>query len=232
MKSDIHHLIVSFKNGEAVPPIVVDRPVVLEIVQMLAGAEIGSLDDLIGHPLPGVFVWRRDEDKRNFLVAQAREIIAQAYMHASPDRGTIIIIEGIDTFTVEAANCLLKVFEEPPAGILFVLTAESAERILPTIQSRAVICIEDSPTHAIPDDLRQRIEDYCLGEEVPLITYLYMNKLERDQYIALLSTLLQHARDGRLRGIDRIEQIDRALTTIFTTNVNPRGVVDTIFLGE
>jgi DNA polymerase-3 subunit delta' len=38
----------------------------------------------------------------------------------------------------EAANALLKLLEEPPAGAHFVLTATDARRLLPTIRSRAV----------------------------------------------------------------------------------------------
>jgi DNA polymerase-3 subunit delta' len=38
----------------------------------------------------------------------------------------------------EAANALLKLLEEPPAGSLFVLTTVDPRRLLPTIRSRAV----------------------------------------------------------------------------------------------
>ncbi len=38
----------------------------------------------------------------------------------------------------EAANALLKLLEEPPAGSLFVLTTVEARRLLPTMRSRAV----------------------------------------------------------------------------------------------
>lgn len=38
----------------------------------------------------------------------------------------------------EAANALLKLLEEPPAGSLFLLTTEEPRRLLPTIRSRAV----------------------------------------------------------------------------------------------
>jgi DNA polymerase-3 subunit delta' len=39
----------------------------------------------------------------------------------------------------EAANALLKLLEEPPAGSLFVLTTVDAQRLLPTIRSRSVL---------------------------------------------------------------------------------------------
>jgi DNA polymerase-3 subunit delta' len=39
----------------------------------------------------------------------------------------------------EAANALLKLLEEPPQGSLFVLTTVDAQRLLPTIRSRAIM---------------------------------------------------------------------------------------------
>jgi DNA polymerase-3 subunit delta' len=39
----------------------------------------------------------------------------------------------------EAANALLKLLEEPPAGSLFVLTTVDTQRLLPTIRSRAAL---------------------------------------------------------------------------------------------
>jgi DNA polymerase-3 subunit delta' len=39
----------------------------------------------------------------------------------------------------EAANALLKLLEEPPAGSLFILTTVDAQRLLPTIRSRSAM---------------------------------------------------------------------------------------------
>lgn len=47
------------------------------------------------------------------------------------------ILEGADALTIPAANALLKVIEEPPERTLIILSAQNAEALLPTIQSRA-----------------------------------------------------------------------------------------------
>ncbi len=47
-----------------------------------------------------------------------------------------IIIEGLEYATSSASNCLLKTLEEPPEDTHFILLAENAGRILPTILSR------------------------------------------------------------------------------------------------
>ncbi len=48
----------------------------------------------------------------------------------------VVVLEDIHTMRDEAANCLLKTLEEPPARNLLILTAASARKILPTISSR------------------------------------------------------------------------------------------------
>ncbi|KGP75514.1 DNA polymerase [Desulfosporosinus sp. Tol-M] len=49
----------------------------------------------------------------------------------------VSVIEQADSVTLPAANALLKVIEEPPERTVIILCAQNAERILPTIQSRA-----------------------------------------------------------------------------------------------
>ena len=227
VKSELFHLIKTFQDGENVPPVVVDVFSIPEIIQVVAGVEIMSLDDLSEMIIPHVFVWRQTD--RNVLIRQAKDIITKVYLHASPDHGAIFIVEGIDHFTIEAANSLLKLFEEPPAGALFVLTAESIERILPTVRSRVIVFAGGGTAQDLPRDIREQIEGYCLGDRAPFLAYLYHAKFEREEYIAILSVFLDQARAGNLRDVTMIERIDRALTTIFTTNTNARPILDTIF---
>lgn len=48
----------------------------------------------------------------------------------------IVIIERAERMTLEAANCLLKTLEEPPAQTLFLLTTDNIRELLPTVISR------------------------------------------------------------------------------------------------
>lgn len=56
-----------------------------------------------------------------------------------PARGSykIAILDDVDLFSDQAANCLLKTLEEPPPMSLLFLLSASAEKQLPTIVSRA-----------------------------------------------------------------------------------------------
>ena len=55
-----------------------------------------------------------------------------------PFEGTnrVFIIEDAALLTTEAANCLLKILEEPPAAVTFILLAATEHVLLPTVVSR------------------------------------------------------------------------------------------------
>ncbi|MFW6348387.1 MAG: ATP-binding protein [Cyclonatronaceae bacterium] len=48
----------------------------------------------------------------------------------------VIIISEIERMRKEAANAFLKMLEEPPEGVMFILTTDNANMLLPTIISR------------------------------------------------------------------------------------------------
>ncbi len=76
-------------------------------------------------------------------MATARLISRRAALTPVEGRRKVFIIGGAERLVAqesspEAANALLKLFEEPPAETYFLLTSADPERLLPTIRSRAV----------------------------------------------------------------------------------------------
>lgn len=69
-------------------------------------------------------------------VRQARELVAALGLRPYSARRRFVIIDPADAMNAEAANALLKTFEEPPAGTGFVLVCTAASRLLPTVRSR------------------------------------------------------------------------------------------------
>jgi DNA polymerase III delta' subunit len=69
--------------------------------------------------------------------ATARDLVRQLSMHSYAG-GMRVFILGDADFTREAANALLKFFEEPPAHVVLILTTNAIGRVLPTIRSRLV----------------------------------------------------------------------------------------------
>lgn len=75
----------------------------------------------------------KNEEKEEFQIAQASLAIKEAYISSNEKK--YIFLCG-KTFRKEAQNSLLKVLEEPPVNIVFIIITNSKSSILPTIFSR------------------------------------------------------------------------------------------------
>ena len=72
----------------------------------------------------------------DFLLENAKEVISEAYIAEKDEK--ILVIEA-KSFRTEAQNALLKIIEEPPRNIKFIIVTQSKNLLLPTIRSRILI---------------------------------------------------------------------------------------------
>lgn len=75
---------------------------------------------------------------KDIKIDQIKEMSKQMQYAPVLSSQKVCIIDHAEKMTVEAANSLLKLLEEPPVGRLFVLISSQAENILPTILSRVI----------------------------------------------------------------------------------------------
>ncbi|WP_434778978.1 DNA polymerase III subunit delta' [Neisseria sp. Ec49-e6-T10] len=63
---------------------------------------------------------------------------ALQFTQLSSHRGglRVLLISPAESMNVQAANALLKVLEEPPQGVVFLLVSDKKDKLLPTIRSR------------------------------------------------------------------------------------------------
>lgn len=78
----------------------------------------------------------RPEGKKTIGIEQIREIGRQLGMKTVEGGPRVVLIDQAGLMTTDASNCLLKNLEEPPAGTVFLLTADGQGNLLPTIVSR------------------------------------------------------------------------------------------------
>jgi DNA polymerase-3 subunit delta' len=71
-----------------------------------------------------------------FKVDDSKAVIKEAYIAEEKSKYIIILAQ---TYRIEAQNALLKLLEEPPRNIIFILIARSKTALLPTIRSRMQI---------------------------------------------------------------------------------------------
>jgi len=70
-------------------------------------------------------------------IDQVRELIRQGQFTATQGSRKVCVIARAEALTIEASNALLKILEEPPRNLAFLLLAATSGDILPTILSRS-----------------------------------------------------------------------------------------------
>lgn len=101
----------------------------------LAGEE--QADKISRDISPDIIFVRPPEGKVQIVVDQIRAIRGEAYYAPNELSFKAFIIEDAHRMNEAAQNALLKLLEEPPAGVYFFLLCETGNKLLPTVSSRA-----------------------------------------------------------------------------------------------
>lgn len=127
--------------------------------------------------------------EETFKIEHAKAVMAEAYVSESSTK--YILLAAID-FTDVAQNSLLKLFEEPPNNIEFVILATTKSTLLPTIRSRLPI-LKVATTH--------------ISKEIPL-------QLGRLDYKSLFEFLKEHGRVSKNEAKELIESLFYKATVV------------------
>ena len=74
---------------------------------------------------PDVRFYTVPEGKKEFPVELARDIRQDAYIAPNEGACKLYIVDQAHTMNASAQNALLKIIEEPPAGVYFILISEN-----------------------------------------------------------------------------------------------------------
>jgi DNA polymerase-3 subunit delta' len=80
-----------------------------------------------------------EPDGKSLKIDQVRKIKKSAYLKPHEGICQVFVLDGADLLTPEAANSLLKVLEEPPPAVTFLLLAQNPSSLPPTIVSRCLL---------------------------------------------------------------------------------------------
>ncbi len=71
-----------------------------------------------------------------FTVDDAARIVDESLLHPVEEEKKLFVLDAFDTASALVQNKLLKILEEPPAGVYFLLGASGEGAVLPTVLSR------------------------------------------------------------------------------------------------
>ncbi|MCL2563825.1 MAG: hypothetical protein FWE08_07310 [Oscillospiraceae bacterium] len=136
------------------------------------------------------------EGKREIPVATVREMVADAPTLPNEAPAKVYIVEEADTLNPSAQNAFLKLLEEPPSFVTFLLLAENPLALLPTVRSRCVSLslvptddvgggVLDTSTQELVDGFRKA---FTSGGMDLLQFCVALEKTERSTLVAFVET--------------------------------------------
>lgn len=165
----------------------------------------------------------KNEEKNEFLMAQSNAAIKESYIASNTTK--YIILCGT-TFRHEAQNSLLKVLEEPPKNVVFILITTSKTAILPTILSRI--------PHKYLKKTKERIRceiDFLRLDLKEIYSFLKQNqKISKEETKSLIESMLFKINSQKIRLNDKeLETFSSALRLI-ELNSRPINILTTLLL--
>ncbi len=184
---------------------------------------------------PDLLVIKKEKGKNSIGIDLVRKCTTFLSTKAYSAKNKAVIIHDAHLLTSQAQNALLKTLEEPPAGVLIVLSAKTENSLLPTVVSRC------RKIHAERDDTEEIKSNYKLktikmmdfGQKLELAQEI--GKFEKEEIVLVLEDLITQGREEMLNFADKssVQFLKRALEIkkdIEETNVNARLALETIFI--
>ena len=86
-----------------------------------------------------ILIYSVEDKPKAFKVDIVREIRGKAYIIPNEADRKVFILENAHTMGVEGQNAILKILEEPPSFVNFIMLCSSKSGFLPTVLSRATV---------------------------------------------------------------------------------------------
>jgi DNA polymerase III, delta subunit len=123
---DFTNYITSLRSRESVTPIILDRDSALDLLSTYTGVEITDIASCQTGNFPDISLYGVVEDKKEFSITTVRECIIG--LSIQPYSGkSIILLNDLDTASLEAQNALLKVLEDCPSYAALILIVRDPE---------------------------------------------------------------------------------------------------------
>ncbi len=138
--------------------------------------------------------------RRELTVDQIRELAADAQVLPNEAERKVYIIEEAELMNLNAQNAALKLLEEPPATVIFVLCAVNSNQLLETVRSRCLTLSVAGGEEAADEDSRKLADGFLTavrsGDRIRLYRWLAKNELNKiDLTTDFIEAALQRTAD-------------------------------------
>lgn len=143
----------------------------------------------------------KEEEATQIKIERIREMIKRVSLRSQGKR--VILLKKAELLSLEAANALLKILEEPPPGTIFILTASNIKQVIPTIVSRCqgYYLADDKPKIKILGR-EKRIKDFLAGDLVARFKFAEEVAKIKGQAVLILNGLARFLRSKMMEKSD------------------------------
>lgn len=165
-------------------------------------------------------------------IGEIRKIREDAHIVSLEGHKKFYIIESAELMTIEAQNAFIKILEEPPKDVIFILICRSVSALLPTVRSRCQIYsgsdeLDMAQGNSEIGELAESIAKCSISGDVENMMRFVAETPNDRNYLKLLSEmildkLIRESASGIPRQKEIFEMIDElhGLIKIFENNIN------------
>lgn len=175
---------------------------------------------------PDVYTAKTEGKKNAVKISEIRAICADSVFKPNESDCKVYIIPSADKMEAAPQNAFLKLMEEPPQSMLFVLLCENSAGLLQTIRSRcSVFKIGGYGVEAEAQTLANDIAlALCRPKEIRLV-YACAALDERQKALKALDALSEIVRAAAVYGITGTTDGGNDLARELSLNIKKRGLV-------
>jgi len=169
---------------------------------------------------PDVIFYSSQGGSRSLHVDLVREIRASAYLRPNEGRYRVFILENAQNMTIQSQNAMLKIIEEPPNGVIFILICDNKSSLLPTILSRVGALTIASLDDAHCEEALTVLSALFSGDEIKALEILCAYEKDRQGLLNLLTQMkLQVAQVITQNGSPELSRFRQSLGALYLTKI-------------
>lgn len=128
---------------------------------------------------------------KNYKVDFVRNIKSDSYVLPNEADAKVYIFNDAENISTVSQNALLKVLEEPPKSVVFVINCKEKTNLLDTVISRATVFIcEDEELEKISEETFNIIKTAVLQSEYDLLSLLHSYSSDKQELLRICDELV------------------------------------------
>ncbi len=224
----ITSIIETLRSGGQSAPLLVSEGTACDVINDIFDIEITSLEESQEKSMTD-FLWYdcADRASKNHGVEKTRAFTEKLYQTPAWDIFVALFLN-LDALTMNAHNALLKVFEDVPQRLLILVTSQTPEKIIPTLQSR-IITLGSEGIQRGENPLQGAIDDFIVGRPEGLFALTLGKEFKKEQALWVVAWLQNAVLSGTLssRNAKYIRETRLALET---TNTIAKYLIDQLLI--